>query len=85
MVVPERPQITIWRRVVYWVIQATRAYVHTRPRARASTPVLTHELALIHTYTYTHAEMCNTVRPSTATIVLRTRFSVTVNVHCLSC
>jgi hypothetical protein len=40
VVEPERPQITIWRRVAYWVSKATRAQTHIT--ARASTPTSIH-------------------------------------------
>ena len=69
VVVTEKPKITIWLRVARWLSKATRAQAHAR------TP----------THTHTHTEISNTYFFSTATVVTRTRLSVTLYVHCLSC
>ena len=46
MVEPERPQITIWRRIACWIRKATRAQLHARPSAHSPQ---------IYTHTYSHA------------------------------
>ena len=51
----------------------------TRPRARV--PTCTHARARKHA----HRPICNTYCFSTATVVSRTRLSVMLHVHCLSC
>ena len=69
----ERPQMTIWRRVACWISTVT----HAPERARSPATPYTHACM--------HAELCNTVCLSTATVVLKTRLSVTLYIHCLSC
>ena len=44
MVVPERSQMAIWRRVASWISKATQAQAH----ARAGTPTPTHAHARMH-------------------------------------
>ena len=44
-----------------------------------------HTRACTSPHTQTHSYMCNTYCFSTATMVSRTRLSVTLHVHCLSC
>jgi hypothetical protein len=79
VVEPERPQ-TIWRlRVAYWISKVRRA--HANARARAPTPPPPHP----PTHTHAQREMCNAYCFSVATMVLGTRLSVTLYVHCLSC
>jgi hypothetical protein len=77
VVVPERPQMTIWRGVSWWIIMATCAQAHSR--ARVPTPPST------HTHTHTHREICNTYCLSTLKMVSRTHLNITLYVHCLSC
>ena len=33
MAEPERPEVTMWWRVAYWIIKLTSAQAHARPRA----------------------------------------------------
>jgi hypothetical protein len=75
MVEPERPQITIWRRLACWIIRL-HAQVHDRA------PMPTHARARTHTYTL---RIYNTYCFSTATVVTRTHLNVTLHVHCVSC
>jgi hypothetical protein len=95
MVEPERPQMTIWRRVAYWISKATRT--QTRVSVCALTP--THERTNIHwhphalsfsfslsraharTHSHTRTEICNSYYFSTETVVSEMRLYM----HCLSC
>jgi hypothetical protein len=85
VVEPERPRMTIWRRVACWISKATRAQAHDRappthtrmyppspPRGRRPPP----PPPPTHTQKYFFP---------TATTVSWTRLNVTLYVHCLSC
>ena len=54
MVVPERPQMAIWRRVARWISKATRAYAHARAHAPTHTHTGAHEHALTRACAVTH-------------------------------
>ena len=57
---PERPQITIWRRVACWINKATFAQAHVSVRALTLTQALTRMYALRareRTHTHTHRNM----------------------------
>ena len=77
MVEPEKPYMTIWRRVACWISKATRVQAH----ARTSAPTPTHALTQARTQT----EICNTYCFSMATLISLTRVNVTLYVHCLDC
>ena len=79
MVEPERPQIVIQLSVACWIGKNTRVQAHAS--ARVPTPTHTHAL----TRTNTHPEICKTYCFSTAKMISRTRLSLTLHVHCLSC
>ena len=85
MVEPERPQVTIWRRIACWVSKATRAKTHVRGSALTSTPN-SHALAFAHlrAYTHTHTDICNTPFLQLH-FVSRTRHGVTFYRNCLAC
>ena len=51
VVEPERPQMTIWRRVACWISKATRA--QAQASACAPTPTRTHSRTRKHTHTHT--------------------------------
>ena len=51
VVEPERPQMTIWRRVACWIIEATRAQAHGCARAP---PPPTRARSRTHTRTHTN-------------------------------
>ena len=67
MVEPERPQMTIWRRVACWSSKATCGQIHAR--ACVPTHTQTHAHVLIHTRARTYREICNIYCFSTATIL----------------
>ena len=46
MVVPERPQMAIWRRVAWWIIKTTRVHESTRTHSRAHTHKYVRHIAL---------------------------------------
>jgi SNF family Na+-dependent transporter len=74
VVEPDRPQMTIWRRVACWVIKATRAS-STRQR------LCTHTHPRTHTQTHKYV----THRFFTSTVVSWSRLVVTLYAHSLSC
>ena len=77
------------------ISKAKRAQTHARARANTPTHPPTHARtcantlkrahALAHSHTHTYTEIRKAFCSSTATIVLRTRLSVTSYVYCLSC
>ena len=72
--------VTIWRiRVACWISKDTCTY----PHAHAQVPGHLH--ARTHAQACTHRPICTTYCFSTTTMVSRTRLSVTLHVHCLSC
>ena len=84
--------MTVWRRVSCLISKAAQAQAHTPALAHLHTLERTYARrhthntrAHTHTHTHTHTEICNTNCFSTATMVSRTRLSVTLHVHCLSC
>jgi hypothetical protein len=92
VVEPERPQLTIWRRVAYWISKATRPQAHSCVCA----PTPTHTRT--HTHTHTHTHLLTHIRTHahtdkyvsylcflTPTVVSRTRLIVTLYVRGLSC
>ena len=83
MVDPQRPQMVIWRRVAWWISKVTRAQTHAR--APAPTLTHTHSRTCVHSPTCAHTEVYNTYCFFTETGVSRTRLSVMLYVHCLSC
>ena len=79
---PERPQMTIWRRVACWISKTTR----TEAQARAVLPhTYTYACTRTHSRSHTHTQICNTHCLSTATMVSWTSPSVALYVHWLSC
>jgi hypothetical protein len=82
MVESERPQMTIWRRVVFWASKATRAQAHSRARAHTTTHTHTH--ALTHARALLHTVIYKSYCFSTATMVSWTRLNILLYARCLS-
>jgi hypothetical protein len=79
MVEPERPQMTIWRRIACWIRKATRAQLHARPSA--------HSPKHTHKRTPTYAPTCtskNTAWPLNMGQTGCPETSVTRNLHCVT-
>jgi hypothetical protein len=75
IVEPERPQKTIWRHVLCWIIKAKRAQAHACYRdPHTHTHKRAHTFGIWDDYCF-----------STATVAYWVRLNVTLNIPCLSC
>jgi hypothetical protein len=58
LVQPERPQMTIWRRVACSISKATRAQAHTRALAPTHQPIYTHTTKCLIFITFLRQQWC---------------------------
>ena len=56
VVEPERPQMTIWRRVAYWISKTTRQQAHSCARAPTHTHTRTYSPTNARTRAHTHTD-----------------------------